>query len=175
VSTRGLEFSNLSLRDALDLAILVEAEAEERYIEFAQQMEIHHTPEAAEFFHFMARNEAKHGAELATRRQELFGTAPVAVDRGMLFDVEAPEYDRARAFMTARQAMETALASEEKAHDFFVAALPRIQNADVHALFVELRDEEILHQELVWRELEKLPPDPPDVHPGDFADEPVAQ
>jgi rubrerythrin len=161
VSIRGLDFSKLSLCDALDLAILVEAEAEERYVEFAEQMEIHHTPEAAEFFHFMAGNEAKHGAQLATRRQELF-------------DVEAPEYDRARAFMTARQAMETALASEEKAHDFFVAALPRIGDPDVHALFVELRDEEVLHQELVWRELTKLPPDPPDVHPGDFADEPVA-
>ena len=35
---------NLSLRDTLDLAIYVEEEAKERYEDFAQQMEAHHTP-----------------------------------------------------------------------------------------------------------------------------------
>jgi rubrerythrin len=172
MSIARVDFSKLTLRDALDLAILIEEEAQERYLEFVHQMVTHHTPEAAGFFAFMAQNEARHEDELRRRRRRLFADAPSAVTRSMLFDVEAPEYDQARAFMTARQAMETALRSEEKAHAFFVAALPRIKDRDVKALFKELRDEEIQHQDMVEKELAKLPPDP-DFAPGDFVDEPV--
>jgi rubrerythrin len=174
MSVQGIDFSNLSLRDAIDLAVLIEAEAQERYEELAHQMDIHHTPEAATFFRLMAANEAKHGTQLAQRRAELFGDAPCTVTRAMLWDVEAPDYDAARAFMTARQAMQTALQSEEKAHAFFVAALPQVDNPDTKALFAELREEEVLHQNLVRDELKKLPPDPV-VDAEDFVDEPTAQ
>jgi erythrin-vacuolar iron transport family protein len=174
MTTKGIDFETLPLKDALDLAVLIEEEAKERYEEFAEQMELHHTPDAATFFRLMARNEEKHRAELAERRKALFGDAPVAVTRAMLFDVEAPDYDQARAFMTAREAMQAALQSETKAHAFFASALPRVQDRDVRSLFEELRDEEVEHQELVKQEIAKLPPDPPG-RPDDFADEPVAQ
>lgn len=174
MTTRGIDFSNLSLKDALDLAILVEEEAKERYEEFADQMEQHRTPDAARFFRFMAGNEAKHGAELAERRGRRFGSAPSGVSRAMLFDIEAPDYDAARAFMSPRLAMTVALESETKAHAFFVAALPAIQDPEVKALFEELRDEEVEHQALVKAELAKLPPDPA-VSDEDFVDGPAAQ
>ena len=174
MSVSGIDFARLSLRDALDLAILIEAEAEERYGEFTHQMEIHHTPDAAAFFRLMAQNEAKHGAKLAQQRTALFGDAPRAVTRAMLWDVEAPDYDQARAFMTARQAMQAALRSEEKAHAFFVAALPQVRDPEVRTLFAELRDEEAAHQTMVTNELAKLEPDPA-VGPDDFEDEPTAQ
>ena len=173
-STKGLDFAALSLQDALDLAVLIEEEARERYQEFADQMEAHHTPEAAGFFRLMAVNEEKHRVELAARRQERFGDAPSAVTRAMLFDVEAPDYDEARAFMSPRSAMKAALQSEEKAYAFFAAALPGITNTEVKALFTELRDEEVVHQNLVRAELAKLPPDS-DVRGDDFEDEPAAQ
>ncbi len=169
----GIDFPHLSLRDALDLAILVEEEAQERYEEFAAQMEVHHTPEAAGFFHFMASNEAKHGEELSRRRLQLFGDEERTVSRRMLFDIEAPDYDEARAFMTPRAAMEAALHAEIKAHAFFVAALPQVHDPAVRQLFVELRDEEVVHQRLVRQELAKLPPDD-EVAPDAFADEPTA-
>lgn len=174
MTTRGIDFGTLSLEDALDLAILIEEEAKERYEEFADQMELHHTPDAAAFFRLMVWNEEKHREELAERRTRLFPDAPSSVTRAMLFDVEAPEYDQARAFMTAREAMQAALVCETKAHAFFVAALPRIQDTDVRGLFEELRDEEVEHQELVKKELAKLPPDP-GLRADDFGDEPVAQ
>ena len=85
-----IDFTTLDLQDALDLAILVEEEAQERYVEFVSQMQQHHTPEAAEFFQTMAGNEEKHGEELRKRRQALFGDAPPRVSRAMLWDVEAP-------------------------------------------------------------------------------------
>ena len=168
-----IDFSSLTLQDALDLAILVEEEAQERYLEFVDQMEQHRTPEAAEFFRKMAGNEAKHGEELRGRRQALFGDAPPHVNRSMLWDVEAPDYGEPQAFMSARQAMGVALRAETKAHEFFVKALPGITNEEVRHLFEELRDEEVLHQTLVREALKNLPPGPePD--PEAYEDEPVA-
>jgi rubrerythrin len=174
MSIRGIDFTTLSLMDALDLAILVEAEAQERYQEFAEQMEQHRTPEAASFFRHMAGNEAKHGQELTARRVQRFQDAPRVVTPAMLFEVEAPDYDAARAFMSTRQAMEAALASELKARRFFQAALPALKDPEVHALFQELRDEEIEHQALVQAQLDKLPPDRGDSDEA-YVDEPAPQ
>jgi erythrin-vacuolar iron transport family protein len=172
--TAAIDFASLSLQDALDLAILVEEEAQERYLEFVDQMEQHHTPEAAKFFATMARNEQKHGEELRTRRHRLFGNAPGRMKRSMLWDVEAPEYDQPRAFMSARQAMDVALASETKAHEFFVQAIAHLADPEVRRLFQELRDEEVLHQALVREAMRSLPGgQEPDA--GDYEDEPVAQ
>ena len=171
---KTLDFATLSLKDALDLAVLIEEEARERYEEFVDQMEIHHTPEAAEFFRRMVSNETKHGEDLAFRRRALFPSESVQMNRSMLWDVEAPDYDKARAFMSVRQAMEVALQSEIKAHDFFANALPYISDSEVHRVFEELRDEEAEHQKLIRKELEKLPPDS-GANPEDYADEPVAQ
>lgn len=169
-----IDFANLSLRDALDLAILIEEEAKERYAEFVDQMVLHHTEEAAEFFRAMIGNEARHEAELTARRRSLFEDAPRVVKRSMLWDVEAPDYDQTRAFMSARQAMQVALKAEIKAHDFFAAALPHIKDPQVARLFQELREEELMHQTMVRRELQKLPPDP-GIDPEVFVDEPTAQ
>jgi len=90
MATQGIDFAKLSLVDALDLAILIEEEARERYEDFADQMDQHRTPVAARFFRHMAGNEAKHGQELAERRAQLFPDAARKVTRAMLFDVEAP-------------------------------------------------------------------------------------
>ena len=174
MAIRDINFATLTLQDALDLAILVEDEAQERYSEFADQMELHRTPEAAQFFRYMVENEGKHGQELSARRQELFGDAPRAVTRAMIFDLEAPDYDAARAFMSARKAMEAALASEVKAQAFFEAALPALKDPTVRALFTELRDEELKHQALVLEEIAKLPKDS-GLSDEDFVDAPAPQ
>lgn len=168
-----LDFAALSLQDALDLAILIEDEAQERYLEFVDQLRLHHTPEAADFFAAMAENERKHGAELRARRQLLFGDAASRVSRAMLWDVEAPDYDQPRAFMSARQAMQVALVSETKAHDFFVSALPHITDAEVKRLFQELRDEERVHQSLVQEAMRNLP-QTGEADTADYEDDPVA-
>jgi rubrerythrin len=172
--TKTLELARLDLKDALDLAILVEDEAKERYDELAAQMEAHHTSDAAAFFHFMSVNEARHGEELAARRKQLFGDAPRRVDRSMLWDVEAPEYENVHAFMTLHEALNVAMAAEVKAHKFFTDALALPVADPVRTLFLELQEEEVHHQALVGRELAKLPPDEA-APPEEFADEPVSQ
>jgi rubrerythrin len=170
---RKIDFASLSLVDALDLAILIEDEARDRYQEFADQMDLHHTPDAARFFRQMAANETKHGAELTARRTRLFPTEPRTVTREMLWDAEAPGYEEAHTFMSARQAMAVALQAEIKARDYFAAAVRHVAEPDVKALFAELCDEEIEHQAMVRDAMAKLPPGP-DTDPEDYADGPVA-
>jgi len=169
-----IDFSNLSIKDALDLAILVEEEAEERYRELADNLEFHNTKDAARFFRFMMTCEAKHGEELSAKRQELFDDQPVGVDRSMLWDVEAPGYENSKSFMTLQEALDVALAAETKAYEFFDGALPEVEDPEVRELFTELRQEEAEHMQMVREQMKKIP-DGDGFDPGDFADEPVAQ
>ena len=172
MTTRGIDFANLSLVDAIDLAVLIEEEARDRYEELADQLELHHTADAARFFRKMVKVEEMHRAELAARRAELFGEQATNVGRAMIFDIEAPDYDVARASMSVREALEAAMRSEVKAHDFFVEAIPRVSDPDVRALFDELREEEVEHQQWVQIELDRTPASTePD---GDWSDDPVA-
>lgn len=171
--TKSIDFSKLTLRDALDLAVLVEEEAKERYQEFAHQMAIHHNPEAANFFRKMIEIEAMHEGRLGAQRKALFDDEPSAVRREMIFDIEAPEYDEARATMTVRAALEAALRSEKKAFSFFDTAATQVNDATVRNLFLQLRTEELEHASYVEKELAKLPPEA-GFTASDFEDEPVA-
>ena len=114
-----IDFATLDLMDALDLAVLIEVEAHERYKMFAAQLGHRFTGDAASVFTSMAENEAKHGKELADRRKALFGDAPMRVSRDDIFDVEAPDVGAPRSKMSPLQAFEVALSSEQKAFDFY--------------------------------------------------------
>jgi erythrin-vacuolar iron transport family protein len=168
-----IDFATLSLKDALDLAILIEDEARERYEEFVDQLELHHTMEAAQFFRHMAVNETKHGDELSARRKELFGDAPRTVTGACC--------GTSRRRSTTRRACSCRRATPWKSRSTprrrptisSPAALQHVTDPEVKALFEELRDEEIEHQHLVNQHLAKLPPDS-DVDPDDYADEPVS-
>ncbi len=158
MSTR-LDVAKLDLMDALDLALMIEVEAYERYRMFTAQLGHRAPGDAASVFAWMAENEAKHGRQLAKRREALFGNTPTRVSLADLFDLEAPEMGAARATMSTLGAHELALASEQKALDFYDQALPTITNPEIQALFSELRDEEIEHVRMVKEAIAKLPPD----------------
>jgi rubrerythrin len=170
---QGIDFATVSLRDALDLAVLIEEEARDRYEELAAQLLLHRTPAAAAFFTKMMRVEEIHRKQLTEQRAKAFGTQPSTVRREQLFDIEAPDYDEARMNMSHRAALNVALRSEVKAHRFFVEALQSVSSVEVKKLFEELCEEEVEHQALVKAELAKLPPPTPD-EDDDFSDDPVA-
>lgn len=174
-TTRDIDFRTLTLKDTLDLAVLIEEEARDRYSELADQLEIHHTPEAAAFFRHMSKIEEKHRAQLAERRAKVFGGEPSRVSGEMLFEVEAPDYDQARAFMSVREALEAALTSEVKAYEFFVAAIPRLEDERARALMEELRDEEVEHQKLVKQEMAKVGAAANEPDAEDYVDAPTSQ
>jgi rubrerythrin len=148
----------LSLMDALDLAVLIEVEAHQRYLKFAAQLGHRFAGDAASAFTSMAKNEAKHGKELEERRKARFGDTPPRVTLDDLFDVEAPEQGAPRRNMSALRAFEIALSSEQKAFDFYDEALAHVTDPEIHALFTELRDEETEHIRMVREAIANLPP-----------------
>ena len=152
-----LDFSKMSLQDALDLAVLIEKEAEGRYLWFVDLLGERYSGDAADFFKTMAGYERRHGEELAARRRTLFGDAPTRVTADMIEDVEAPDSGKPRANMSPRHAMEVAMESEIKAFEFFDKALPGIKDNAVRKLFEELRDEEAGHQQLLQQQMTNYP------------------
>ncbi len=155
-----IDFRSLTLQDALDLALSIEEEAKERYEQFSKITGGRYEGDAADMFRQMAGYEAKHWAELDRKRRELFGSAPRRITPEAIDDVEAPDRGAPRTFMSARQAVEVALAAELKAHDFFDEALPQVKDPSVRILFEELREEEKNHVRLVGEWLKRLPPGP---------------
>lgn len=166
--TVQVDFSKLDLQDALDLAVLIEKEAEARYRWFVDLLGERYPGDAADFFAMMARNEKRHGDELAKRRHALFGDAPSRVTAEMIEDVEAPGSGTPRPFMSPRHALEVAMESEIKAWEYFDRALPGIGDPAVRELFEDLRAEELIHQGLLEKQKAKYPETmEPDVDPED--------
>jgi len=157
MSTR-LDFSKLTLMDALDLAALIELEAHKRYTQFAEQLGSRDVDDAGAVFQSMAVNENKHGEQLAERRLALFGDKPPEVTLDDIFDVEAPEFGAPSRLMSPRKAYYVALSSEKKAFAFYDQALRHVDQPDVKALFEELRDEEAEHVAMLKEIIAKLPP-----------------
>ena len=153
----SLDLSKLSLMDALDLAILIEEEARQRYEMFASQLGRTGGNDAGSFFASMVENEAKHGTELLERRMALFGKTPMNLKLHDIYDVEAPDTGAPRRGMSTLHAFEVGLSSEKKAYDFYDMALPGVTNPEVRELFIELRDEEAEHIDMIKEAMAKLP------------------
>jgi rubrerythrin len=150
-----VDFSTLTLMDTLDLATLIEVEAFKRYNLFVEQLGT--STGAGSFFEAMADNEKKHADELAQRRHKLFGDTPARVKLDDIFDVEAPDVGSTRWDMSEFKACQVALHSERKAFEFYNRSLRRVTDAEVKALFEELRDEEAEHVRMVEAIIAKLP------------------
>jgi rubrerythrin len=166
-----LDFSKLSLMDALDLATLIEVEAHKRYTQFAERLGAGLDDDAASVFQSMAVNENKHGEELAERRLALFGDQRPKVTLDDIFDVEAPDYGAPTRDMSVLEAYQVALSSERKAYDFYDQALRHVDTPDIKSLFEELREEEAEHVRMVEEIIAKLPPSAR-VAPADEDDSP---
>lgn len=156
----AFDFARMDLRDALDLAILMEEEARQRYLEFSKLVGGRYTGDASDVFKLMASYEEKHGAQLSARRRSLYQDAPRRVSMDMLDEVEAPDRGQPRVFMSPRDAVEVAVRSEEKAWTFFDDALRAVKDPAVRELFAELRGEEAEHKKLLLKRLAKLPAGP---------------
>lgn len=155
-----LDFTRLDLRDALDLAILIEEEARERYVEFTKTVGGRYAGDASEVFRRMAINEEKHGTQLAELRRSLFGNEPRRVSPEAIDEVEAPALNRVRLVMSSRRAMEIAIESEEKAYDFFANASRVVTDQKVRRLFMDLREEEREHKAMLEKRLPDFPSEP---------------
>ena len=129
-----LDYSKLTLVDALDLATLIEVEASKRYAQFVEQLGSRYDDDAASVV-----NENKHGEQIAERRLALFGDERPKVKLDDIFDVEAPDVGAPRQNMSPLDAYLVALSSEKKAFAFYDLALRYVKQPDVKALFEDLR------------------------------------
>lgn len=169
--SQKLDFSNISLQDALDLSILAEDESKVRYQELAEQIGSSHSEDAAGFFLYMARNEEKHCRHLTEKRMKLFGTQTSTLSQTMrdeMLFAKAPPYDEVRIFMSLKSALNMALESEKKAYDFYNKILSQVKNDEVKKLLIELRDDESYHQKLITDQVNQSSDDlTPEVNPDD--------
>ena len=151
-----IDFSKLQPQDVLDIATFIEHEAQQRYDLYADHLEREGDPRAAEFFRFMATLERAHGAQLGARRLKRFADLPKRVRDVVEWDVEGPPLDRRVSRLSFTTALEMAIASEERARDFFAAALEQPVGDGLQAVLAELHRDEQGHIALLRDQIATL-------------------
>jgi rubrerythrin len=161
-----------TLEDFMAQALALENEAQQRYAELADMMEMHNNREVAELFRKMSVIEGKHAAQIQaemgwteTPRAAAIAPAWQGFEAAETIPTESLHY-----LMQPWHALELALASEQRAEAFF-AHLAGVATTDaVRRAALELRDEEREHVELIRAWMAKVPkpdknwaddPDPP--------------
>jgi hypothetical protein len=115
---------------------------------------------AGDVFRMMVVNEGKHRNQLVALRDTLFREAPPRIDVSALdSSVERPEVDDDLP-RTAREALQMALAAEQRAHDFYRRAVTRTEDAEVRAFFEGLMQEEVEHAALLAEKIARLDASP---------------
>ncbi|HEY5598038.1 MAG TPA: ferritin family protein [Kiloniellales bacterium] len=161
-----------NVADLLAHALAMESEAHDRYLDLAEQLEVHHNTEVAALFRKMAKIEQLHVQKILERvgGLELPRLSPWEY---RWLDAEAPEaaaIGEAHYMMTPHHALSMALRAEQRALEFYTRVLAGGGEASMQALARELAEEERGHVELVKAWLAKYPkpaadwaedPDPP--------------
>jgi rubrerythrin len=135
----------------------IEAEAEERYLDLAVQMEMHNNPEVAALFRLLAEYEGKHAEEVDGLRPDT-PRPPIDPWDMSWMGLEAPEsipHSDIDYLMTPRQALELSLRAEKAARDFFAHLAGQTDDADVREMAESFAAEEEEHIALLETELQK--------------------
>jgi rubrerythrin len=146
-------------------AYVIEAEAEARYLDLADQMEVHNNLEVAALFRKLAEYEAKHAAHVEALRPAAPRPPLDPWDLSWVGN-EAPEsiaHSDMDYQMTPRKALELSLRAETAAYEFFKWLSKEAEFDEVREMAETFAEEELEHVALLERELEKHPaePDPP--------------
>ncbi len=152
-----IDFSKLSPQDILDIAAFIEDEARERYETLAAHMEAVGDLGAARFFLTMAELEGAHGVRVTARRSARFPGLPAHLRNVVEWDVEGPPLDRSRISFTVAEALALAVASEERARDFFAEATEHLVDPAVAAVLRELHGDELQHLRMLEERRAALP------------------
>lgn len=147
-----LDFSALTVMAALEVALLMEEDARDRYSELARRF-ASNAP-VADFFKRMSKAESHHARGLLQRRRA-FDDDDFTVTDDMIPKMETPLPDDPAA-ATPKHALELALMAEQKSAAFYAAALSEIRDPQVKQLFTSLEHDEREHEKLVRKELDRL-------------------
>lgn len=146
------DFSRLDAQDALDIAIVVEDEAQLAYEHLSAWVAGDGNVEAAEFFTRMAALEKRHKDAIVSRRELLFGDAPPRHDEAAPWQAEVPDYEALGREVSLEDAFQVALDAETRAHDFYSGALEYIDEPQIVELFEWLKKAEVEHKRLITDE-----------------------
>ena len=161
-----------TLEELMALAWQMEVEAAERYAELADVMETHNNVDVAALFRRLAKIEDIHARKISADMK--WKTAPaVPPQPGLWEGVEAPEttpLDEVHYLMQPYQALELALAAEQRAVAFYERLEGAATDPTVRDAAREMVEDEREHVTLVEAWLRKVPkpdagwaedPDPP--------------
>lgn len=146
------DFSRLDAQDALDIAKVVEDEAQLAYEHLSEWVAGDGNPEAAEFFTRMAALEKRHKEAIVARRKLLFGDAPVRHDEAAPWQAEVPDYGSLGRAVSLEEAYRVALDAETRAQKFYAEALEYVDEPQVVELFEWLKKAEDEHKRLINEE-----------------------
>jgi rubrerythrin len=151
-----------SASEFMAYAYAMEAEAAERYAEFADSMEVHNNREVAELFRKLSRIEQIHADQIL--EQMGWDRAPVTSADVRWQGGEGPETadpTELHYLMQPYHALQIALHNEKRARDFFANLAKVSKDAGVRAGALEMKEEEAEHVRLIEEWLKRTPkPDP---------------
>ncbi|TSA13055.1 MAG: rubrerythrin [Betaproteobacteria bacterium] len=160
-----------SASEFMAYAYAMEAEAAERYAEFADSMETHNNREVAELFRKLSRIEQRHADQIMEQMgwKQSPATAADVRWRGM----EGPETadpTELHYLMQPYHALQIALLNEKRARDFFAHLAKVTKDAGVRKGALEMEEDEAEHVRLIEEWIKRTPvpddnwetdPDPP--------------
>lgn len=160
------EFSSLTPKEALHVAMFIEERNADIYAQFAELFDGFNDPESAEIastFWDMAEEERKHGADLHQRYQERYGNEPCPITEEEIREtIEVPKFESGNIFAIARaqvspaprnNALEVALAAEKSAMKFYTRLVEFTDDPELRHLYEELASDETDHTRALQRRL----------------------
>lgn len=152
-----------TLNELMAYAYALEAEASERYTEFAEAMEMHNNREVAELFRKLARIELRHAEQIL---EEMAWTAPPTPAAGGYRwegagSPETADFSTLHYLMQPYHALQIALHNEKRAQEFFVDLAKRATTDKVRREAGKMAEEEAEHVRLIEDWLKRTPPPEP--------------
>ncbi len=152
-----------SVAELMTYAYAMEAEAAERYAEFADAMEAHNNAEVAELFRKLARIEHQHGEQVL---QAMGWAAPPPHPGDFRWQgTEAPESGERTELhylMHPYHVLKIAHQNEQRALDFFSRVARSGGGAAIRRAAAEIEEEERQHVRLIEEWLKRTPQPPSD-------------
>jgi rubrerythrin len=151
-----------SVQEFYALLYSIELEAAERYIELADQMEVHNNPAVATLFRELAEIEGRHADRMRTEGQGVQAIRPRDLMSSVGFEwPETMPFDTAHYLMTPAHALRAALANEQQTARCFEELAITAGDPAIRSLAAEVAREERHHVELLQRWVAQYPePDP---------------
>ena len=152
-----------SVPELMTYAYALEAEAAERYAEFAEAMENHNNREVAELFRKLARIELRHSEQIL---EEMGWVSPPPPPTGGyrwegLEGPESGDMSDLHYLMQPRHALTIAHHNEQRAEKFFLMLAKKALAASVRRAALEMAAEETEHVRLIAEWIKRTPaPDP---------------